>query len=421
MKSIANRPFLLFLPLLLVYALAAIVGHKATLEGDEGRYIMYAQNLLHGYYSPKQELLLWNGPGYPILLMPFVGLGLPMILPVILNAFFQYLSVVFLYKTIQLFARQKIALCFALIWGCYYVAFKELPALLTEPLANMLASLFLYYTFRAFQGEKKKAVLAGLIFGCLVLTKVIFGYILIAMLVLCLVAYLIKRNAAKATALRILFLALLVTLPYLFYTWSLTHRLFYWSNAGGMSLYWASSPVEGELGDWNDAHFTAYCGYDENTPCDSALFARNHRADYDSIYRYSGMARDDAFKQKALSNIRRYPVKYLKNSIANAGRLFFNLPCSYQPQRFQNLLRIPPGAAVLMLLVFSIIVSAVNLKQLPFVIWFITALIFFYLGASIAVSALQRYLGVIVPAIIVWAAWLFERTVRLRIHISSSE
>src|SRR5690349_1086566 len=42
--------------------------------GDEWRYLYYADNLLHGFYSPHDRVFLWNGPGYPLLLAPFVGI-----------------------------------------------------------------------------------------------------------------------------------------------------------------------------------------------------------------------------------------------------------------------------------------------------------------------------------------------------------
>jgi hypothetical protein len=42
---------------------------------DEWRYFYYADNLLHGYFSPRPRVFLWNGPGYPAVLTPFVKLG----------------------------------------------------------------------------------------------------------------------------------------------------------------------------------------------------------------------------------------------------------------------------------------------------------------------------------------------------------
>jgi hypothetical protein len=31
--------------------------------GDEWRYVYYAENLVHGFFSPTPSLFIWNGPG----------------------------------------------------------------------------------------------------------------------------------------------------------------------------------------------------------------------------------------------------------------------------------------------------------------------------------------------------------------------
>src|SRR3982751_4510520 len=75
-----QNPYLIFAPFLVFYLLICAFFHKDKLQGDEGRYLEFAHNLLHGYYSPPSpRQSLWSGPGYPILLMPFVGLGLPLV------------------------------------------------------------------------------------------------------------------------------------------------------------------------------------------------------------------------------------------------------------------------------------------------------------------------------------------------------
>jgi hypothetical protein len=417
MKRLSGNSFVLFLPFLLLYLAIAALGHRDLMEGDEGRYFSYAQNLLHGYYSPPGEVYLWNGPGYPLVLVPLLAMHLPLIAGTLLNAVFQYLSVVFLFKALNLLVKRKTALLFTLFWACYYVAFKELSLWLTEPLVNLLVCLFLYHGAAALVDKRKNwwsAIFSGLAFGYLVLTKVLLGYVLLLLLVVFACILLFRRTMKLKKVVLLLAVAFLVNLPFLFYTWQLTGRMFYWANIGGMVLYWASTPVEGEFGDWNDDHFTAYCGFDPNMPCNAELFAKNHQADYDSIYQYTGVQRDDAFRKIAIRNIRQHPAKYLRNCIANGGRLFFGFPFSYTYNRVQNVWRVPAGAAVLFLLMFSIVLSLINLKRLPFVIGFFSAVVLLYIGASLAVSAYQRLLTVAVPLIIVWAAYLFERNIDFR-------
>ena len=132
MKKVFANPFLYFLPFLLIYAVIVLMAHSNTMQGDEGRYYMYAQNLLHGFYSPHNEVYLWNGPGYPLVLVPFLALGIPLIYATLLNAVFQYIAVVYLFKALQLFVGKKTAIIFSLFWACFYIAFKEMTWLFLD-------------------------------------------------------------------------------------------------------------------------------------------------------------------------------------------------------------------------------------------------------------------------------------------------
>jgi hypothetical protein len=102
--------------------------------GDQPRYLMYADNLLHGFYSPP-ELDLRNGPGYPIVLIPFVAFHMPFISMKILNAFFHYLSIVFLFKALQQVVSNRKAFFISLFWACYYIGYQYMAAISYEPIS----------------------------------------------------------------------------------------------------------------------------------------------------------------------------------------------------------------------------------------------------------------------------------------------
>lgn len=55
MKKISANPWINFLPFLAIYLLIAGLSHRNEMEGDEGRYYMFAQNLAAGFYSPKVQ------------------------------------------------------------------------------------------------------------------------------------------------------------------------------------------------------------------------------------------------------------------------------------------------------------------------------------------------------------------------------
>ncbi|MFN9856000.1 MAG: hypothetical protein ACK55T_09470, partial [Bacteroidota bacterium] len=215
---------------------------------------------------------------------------------------------------------------------------------------------------------------------------------------------LLKRNERMKQYFLTWLIAFLVNIPYLLYTFQLTGKPLYWANSGGMSFYWASTPVDGEFGDWNDDHFTAYCGYDSTQTCNAAQFAVHHQADYNRIFRLQGVERDEAFRQQAWQNIRQHPVKYLKNCIANAGRLFFGIPFSYHYFRMAQLMRIPPGALVFFLFIFSCISCFFFRGKAAPWWWIMLSVLFLFLGGTLAVSAYQRMLTVVVPLILLLSA-----------------
>lgn len=417
MRKLSGNPFLFFLPFLLVYVVVVIVEHKNILTGDEGRYMMYANNLIHGFYSPRGEVYLWNGPGYPILLMPFAALNLSTTLITMCNALFHYLSVVFLYKTLILYCSKRKAFVFSFFWACYYIAFKEMGLIYTESFTILLITLFQYYTSKAFHKNAswKPVIVSGLVLGYIILTKVIFSYVVMAILFASVVFFIFARKDFLRKTIIILVLAMMVNLPYLLYTHSLTGKWLYWANSGGSSLYWASSPFAGEFGDWNNDTFTTYCDIDTLIPCNSAMIAKNHEADFQIFRKYTGVELDQKFKEKAIENIKAHPGKYVKNYITNLGRMFFGVPQSFFYQRFQNLLRIPPNALVFTMMLFSLALSLFRFRKIKSEIWFLTLIMFIYLAGSAALSADQRQFYVIIPIILLWTAFVAEQFITINL------
>ena len=416
MKNILlNKPWLLFAPflaayLIMIYKLNYTI--PVVLMGDEPRYLEYANNLLKGYFSSKEKVDLWSGPGYPLFLAPFIKIGIDINGLRLLNALLQYLSIIFLFKTLKNWVSIKTAFWFSLFWGLYYIAYKEMLYVYTETLTSLLVVLIAYNI-----SNIKKTInyiFIGFLIGFLALVKIIFGYVILFCSGLFVVVYLINKNRLYFKYALVFITAIITTIPYLTYTYKLTGKAFYWGNSGGMSLYWMSTPVESEYGDWNDSTFSAYCNYDTTMPCNADYFAKAHQADYDSIYKLSGILRDDAFKQKAIQNIKAKPVKYIKNILANVGRLFFGIPNSYNFIRFQHLWRIIPNTFVFCIFLISIILGIRKFNKIHAVFYFLLSLLFAYLGLTLLVSAQQRQLYVVLPIILVWSAWIFERSFQLR-------
>lgn len=428
---IGKNPFLLFLPFLLFYIIVIFKFGTNTLWGDEIRHLIFARNLLHGYYSPPSpDINLSMGPGYPILLMPFIALHLPFLYMRLINAILLYLSIIFLFKGLQQIVSFKKALIVSLFWGCYFNSLEFIAAMYSEALTSFLISLIVFFIISAFKTgaeikTKKYIYLSGFTIGYIVLTKIIFGYVIMCMILAIGLLWLINRKAHNyRKGAIILLIAFATTAPYLIYTYHLTGRMFYWGTSGGNNLYWMSTPYQNEFGNW--------CRY-PNTPIArdggqlnpenrlnfipgaSDSIRLHHEKELSEILKYKGVDQDDIFRKVAINNIKSHPIKFLQNCISNIGRIIFNYPYSYTIQKPKTLLRLPFNGLILILMILSIIPTLINWKKIIFPIRFIVLFVLLYLGGSIFGSAETRVFTIIVPMLLFWITYIFEKSIKINI------
>lgn len=414
--KLTRNPFLLFSPFLVLFILLVLKQHSDVMEGDEGRYVFFAKNLLQGFYSPPVPGIdLWCGPGYPILLMPFVALGLPLICITLMNAIFQYLSIVLLFKSLLNFVDYQKAILFSLFWAFCYSSYKYIYVIYTEPFTIFLISLLIFSIVKAFNSQTNKYIIvSGFILGYIALTKVMFGYVIMFLFIRSVVlsAYNRKANNYNKSAL-IMLIALTTVMPYLFYTYNLTGRLFYWSNSGGNALYWMSTPYENEYGNWNNQFFILE-GLDrakESTP--NEFLKLNHQKDIDDVLKYKGVYKDDAYKRIAVNNIKTHPGKYLKNIITNISDMLFGFPVSYTYQ--VPLLKIWYFSILYSLMILCSIPTIINWRKIPNSIRFLILFAFIYLVGSSLVSGENRMFVIIVPLLLFWIAYIIHNLITFNI------
>jgi hypothetical protein len=422
----SKNPFLLFLPFLIIFIIYVVLNPTHGNQGDESRYLKFAHNLLHGFYSPPMPgINLTNGPGYPIILTPFLGLGLPLICLTILNAVFYYLSIVFLFKALQRVVSERITLIFSFFWACYYIAYQNMPFTHTETFTYLLISMLIYYLVRVFEpgspGNLKKYIfLAGFFIGYIVLTKIAFVYVLLVMFLGSAIVWLTNRKDINyRKGILIMLVGLATFMPYAVYTYHLTGRMFYWNTNTGVSMYWSTSPYPDEYGDWKQdlTEGTLEKGNFNIPGAGDSLVAR-HQKDYDEIFpgtgfRQEGMAQDDAFRKKALNNIKEHPLKYLQNCVYNVGRLVFHYPFSQAVERPKILLVFPVNGIIFTLMLFCLIPTLLHWRRLPYAIKFMLFFAFFYLGLSAMVTAYVRMFTIIVPVLLFWFALIIQKTVKV--------
>lgn len=418
--KLTRNPYLLFSPFLILFILYVLKRHSDVMEGDEDGYIAFAQNLLHGFYSlPAPDICLWWGPGYPILLTPFIALHLPLICITLMNAVFLYLSIVILFNAMLQFVGFRKALLFSLFFGFNYSSYPYLALMYTEVFTIFMISLLIFSLVNAFNNRINKYIfLSGFILGYIALTKVIFGYV-IPFLLLGSVLLWIKNKKINnyRTSVFVLLIAFATVTPYLIYTHNLTGRLYYWGDSGGMSLYWMSTPYEHEYGTWDNETFTAN-HVDGDIAGTTSLLKLNHQKDIDYVRKFKGVQKDDAYKKIAINNIKTHPKKYIKNIFANISNLLFDFPGTYS---FQHpIFKIWYFSILYSLMIFCFIPTIINWRKIPYCIRFLFVFTFIYLGGSSLLSGYNRQFIIIVPVLLFWIAYIINKSTTIRIKFDKN-
>ncbi len=405
------------LPLLLLYVLLILLFAPSGLANDdEVLYARFAERLTHGYYSPRGDINLWFGPGYPLILAAFDALDLPWMAARFLNAALLLAAILYFYAALRLYTAERPALAFAYLLGLYPPFLALVFRLYTETLVLFLVFGLIYHVCRFFRPARRRPwahlVVGGLYFGYLALTKVFFGYVLLAGLLLFAALYAVRRRVHFGYMAAFFVIALLPCIPYLVYTYDLTGRVYYWGNSGGMSLYWISSPHEDDLGDWHtSSHFSSREFLDAEHE-----MAEHHQTFFNEVAELPGLEQDAAFQRRALENIRHHPLKYLHNVAANIGRLVFNYPYSYTPQKLSTYAYILPNVFLVALVVFSLYPTWVARRRIPFEIYALLAIgVIAFCGSSL-LSAFNRQLVPIVPFLALWLAYVWTCVVRIEIR-----
>ena len=71
LNKILNNPFIVFLPFFFLYAAIAITEMAHINSGDSLRYQFLCEKLVIRVFSSAEIVDIWNGPMYPITLIPY--------------------------------------------------------------------------------------------------------------------------------------------------------------------------------------------------------------------------------------------------------------------------------------------------------------------------------------------------------------
>lgn len=306
------------LPILGAYTLISVL--KPHPSGtDEATYIGYARNLLHGHYAQPNTLnpsaFLWHGPGLPAFLAPLVELHVPLgVMRVLAGPVLLFAALCVFGALARLCVSERAALLATYGLALYLPFFTVIGDIYVEPLATLCLTLAVFFAIR---GGRRDHYGAGVALAALALSRVEYGYVVLAALLLSGVWLLASRRSVAARRSTIAAaVALLLCVPWLGYTYSLTHKPFYWGNSGGDSLFWMTA--QGNLGDWHS-------GTEVFTVPQLASF----RPLFAKLAPLAPAVQDERLEHLAALKIRQEPLHYLANVGRNVGRLLFNVPYSF--------------------------------------------------------------------------------------------
>lgn len=409
--STRRLEFLLFGGVLVFYVLVTFLANRPDLIWDEGRYLDYALNLTRGSYVTLEKPDIVNGPGYPLVLAPFVHWKAPFLAMRMVNALFMALGAWFTFRAVLPYTGKGWALAVALVTAFHPSLIRTAPYMMTEPLALACIAGFAWAFTHALwaQSWRLSVILAAAFaFACLIMTRVFFGNVLLAMLVVTggLLVFWHDQRRMLWRALTVLVLTLALCLPWLAYTKSKTGDLLCWSTNGGELLYWATSTNRGENGHWFS---------EEDAQTKPELVANGHRDFYKANYYLPVKQREAALKKKAFENIRANPVGVFKNWLCNWGRLLFGFPRSYQAEELTMLVLVLVNAPLLCGVLLAGILGLRYWRVTPPEVLLLGGMILVYLGGTSLLPGLPRYTIVIWPWIGLATAAVLSRHVRVRI------
>ncbi len=304
------------------------------LKGDEYRFFGYAQYLLlEAKYAMDSDGLLWNGPGLPIIMAPFVYFEVPILRIRLLNALFLSGAFLILQGVFRNFLSRKYALLLSVALVLFPAVLKIALVFYTEVLCFLLISI-LIYCFDRLHKKKSRGLVIGtaVCFSYLILTKIIFFFVLLILFICSFVLKFRNNNQSHRQFSSVFSLSFIFILPYLLYTYQVSGKFPYLGNSGGMQIYWMTvdgSEHKGEWhpfpGDWNPFPSSSTHQWSTKSRTNEIWYQENETV-IEEWKKLGPVAADAFLKKRSLQNIKKQPLVYLKNIYHNASRLILNVP-----------------------------------------------------------------------------------------------
>lgn len=400
---------LLLIGTLVFYVIVTLLANRPGLIWDEGRYLMFADRLTHGFYADPANPDIINGPGYPLVLAGLLMLKVPLIGLRMFNAVFMALAAWFSFRAVKPYGGRRWALGVALVTVLHPSLVRTAPVLMTEALAVCCIAGFAWVFTAALRVERWRwslVLAAASAFAWLTMTRVFFGNVIMATMaaLVLLLPFWKKQRGSLLRALGVTGLALVMCVPWLAYTKAKTGETLCWSTNGGELLYWATSTHEGENGHWFS---------EEDAQNKPELIANGHRDFYQANYYLPVKQREAALKKKAMENIRANPKGVLKNWLCNWGRLICGFPRSFQSGGAAMLVLVVVNGSLLLMVLIAGWAGWHCRRSVPPEAVLLGLMTCIYMGGASLLPGLPRYTIVAWPWISVGVAWVFSESARM--------
>lgn len=401
---------LLFVVVVLTYAALAFVCHSDQFIWDESRYVQMAKNLTQGFFVSDEDPDFISGPGYPLVLMPFVAADVSLVWARVMNGVFIALAAILLHQTLRRYTIAGWALISTLAVAFHPNLLRVGPYLMTEPLTLLCLSAFMWSFTHALRLEGRAFgwMAAAAVFYCyLTMTRVIFGHVLMVLLLgsLILMPFLRKWRQPLGRTAVISALAFALCVPYLLHTRAKTGKTLCWSTNSGELLYWMTSHNPGENGHW--------FSHDDATTLPELV--PNHKDFMERVGRMNVIQREAEFTKAAKQHLQEAPKQFAVNWFCNIGRLFFGFPRSFQAEEISTLLIIAFNGPLLLLVLAAVITAVLRPASVPPELALLFGVALVYFGGSTLASGLPRYFLVITPLLWLFSAAVLWKNVRIRL------
>ncbi len=415
------------LPILLIYSLAIFCRsstYEKRLIADESKFYHYAINITKGFYYQADNPLIKEGPGYPLILAATAYFEWPYYVSRSLNVLFLTIASLYLFLILSRYLDLKPAIGLTYAYTLYPPILRWANLMYAESLALLLLVGFCFHFISWFEEESRRSkhfVAASFYLGFLALVKIIFAYVIIAVLgsILLLILWPKVRSEFQLRKTILVFVgALAILTPYVIYNYYHTGKVFYLGTHGGLILYHRSSPYPNEFGNsFSEEKILRGVGPRNRSDVNVNIstLRENHLALFQDMEGLTWMQKDSVLKAEARKNISEYPFKYFNNTVANISRILFHFPFSYRIQNLETLGYLLPNMFIIVLAVLGIYPAYRGRSRIPRALFVLILFCITYFLGHALLGGRGRFFIPCVPILIIFFSFVYFRILRIEI------